>query len=438
MKKWEKAALITVLTGTLCMMLIFAGWKWYDANVDRSGWTKQDEACYYKDFHGRYVTGWQEIGGETYHFSSDGVMNTGWLEQENGRCYLAEDGSLCTGWLEIEGTRYYFSADGVMCTGWLEWEGRRCFFDDAGRLVTGWLDDGENRYYMDASGSAVTGWNSIAGQKYYFRADGSMMTGWAELEDGKHYFDDNGVMAVGWTDIGAQRYYFQSDGTMMTGWLREGERSYYLKDDGVMAIGQTQIDGQTCYFSPGGVYVLLVNPWNPLPEGYEVELTDLGNGYQVASLCYDSLRQMLEDCTAAGGSPKICSAYRTQGEQEYLFYRLYWKFRELGYGEESAYDNAATQVAKPGTSEHQLGLAVDIISSENGNLDHSQIWTFTQQWLMEHSWEYGFILRYPEEKTDITGIIFEPWHYRYVGTDIARELRELGICLEEYLGAENA
>ena len=94
---------------------------------------------------------------------------------------------------------------------------------------------------------------------------------------------------------------------------------------------------------------------------------------------------------------------------------------------------AAKTVALPGTSEHQLGLAVDIVDRSNQNLDRTQETTAVQQWLMAHSWEYGFILRYPDEKSETTGIIYEPWHYRYVGKEAAEEIYRQGVCLEEYL-----
>ena len=80
-----------------------------------------------------------------------------------------------------------------------------------------------------------------------------------------------------------------------------------------------------------------------------------------------------------------------------------------------------------------MGLAVDIVDLNNQNLDSSQEDTEVQKWLMEHCWEYGFILRYPNGKSEITGIIYEPWHYRYVGKDAAKEITDAGICLEEYL-----
>ena len=107
-----------------------------------------------------------------------------------------------------------------------------------------------------------------------------------------------------------------------------------------------------------------------------------------------------------------------------------------GYSREAAEAEAGKVVAVPGTSEHQLGLALDIVDLNNQNLDTSQEDTPVQKWLIEHSWEYGFILRYPNDKSEITGIIYEPWHYRYVGRDAAREIHERGVCLEEYLSAD--
>ena len=94
---------------------------------------------------------------------------------------------------------------------------------------------------------------------------------------------------------------------------------------------------------------------------------------------------------------------------------------------------AGKVVAVPGTSEHELGLAVDIADMNHQLLDESQEDTEVQKWLLEHCWEYGFILRYPTGKSDITDIIYEPWHYRYVGREDAEQIRALDVCLEEYL-----
>ena len=144
---------------------------------------------------------------------------------------------------------------------------------------------------------------------------------------------------------------------------------------------------------------------------------------------------MMDDCRAAGNSPLICSSYRSQEKQESLYQNKVDRLRAQGYSPEKAKAEAAKSVALPGTSEHQLGLAVDIVDVNNQNLDKSQENTAVQKWLMEHSWEYGFILRYPGDKSETTGIIYEPWHYRYVGKEAAGEIHEQGICLEEYLEA---
>lgn len=179
--------------------------------------------------------------------------------------------------------------------------------------------------------------------------------------------------------------------------------------------------------------LLLVNPWNTLPEDFEISLTQLKNGHSVDERCYPYLQKMMDDCRAAGLKPVICSSYRTQEKQEQLFHHQVNQYIAKGYLAADARVEAGKSVAVPGTSEHQLGLAVDIVDLLNQNLNESQEETEVQKWLMENSWKYGFILRYPNDKSDITGIIYEPWHYRYVGKDAAREIYEQKICLEEYL-----
>lgn len=178
----------------------------------------------------------------------------------------------------------------------------------------------------------------------------------------------------------------------------------------------------------------LVNHRNPLPEDYLPTLTQLINGQAIDERCYPDLQKMMDACRASGLSPLICSSYRTWETQQALYENKIERLLAEGYDAEAAISEAGTVVAVPGTSEHQLGLAVDIVDMDNQNLDESQESTAVQRWLMEHSWEYGWILRYPSDKSDITGIIYEPWHYRYVGKDAAREIHTLGVCLEEYLG----
>ena len=180
--------------------------------------------------------------------------------------------------------------------------------------------------------------------------------------------------------------------------------------------------------------LVLVNPWYPLPENYEFELTTVTGKYKVDSRCADALKQFLADCKAAGHTPYICSAYRTWDDQVYLFDKKVNSFISKGYSESEAKVLAAKETAVPGTSEHQLGLAVDILCQSRPWLDEGQAKTATQQWLMANCHKYGFILRYPKGTTPITGIIYEPWHYRYVGVEIATEIMTKGITFEEYLG----
>ena len=179
----------------------------------------------------------------------------------------------------------------------------------------------------------------------------------------------------------------------------------------------------------------LVNPWNKLPEDWTVDLVTLSDGHKVDSRCYEALQEMMDACRAAGNSPLICAAYRTEETQQGLYDNKVQRLISSGMSEEEAKTEAAKAVAIPGTSEHQLGLAVDLVDANMQDLTEAQEDTATQKWLMANSWRYGFIHRYPSSETDITGIIYEPWHYRYVGKDAAQDIFNRDITLEEYLGA---
>lgn len=187
--------------------------------------------------------------------------------------------------------------------------------------------------------------------------------------------------------------------------------------------------------APDAERPVLVNFEHPIPEHYNVELKKLDNGQSVAAECYDALTEMLAACETAGYRPVVCSGYRSIVYQSQLFENKISRLMQAGYSREIAEPLAATEVAHPGTSEHHTGLAVDIVDASNYNLDETQENTPAQQWLLQNCWDYGFILRYPKNKSDITGIIYEPWHYRYVGREISQAMRDSGLCLEEYLAA---
>lgn len=184
-------------------------------------------------------------------------------------------------------------------------------------------------------------------------------------------------------------------------------------------------------------YLLLVNPWNKIPEGFEVKTASVEDGYEADERVTAELADMLSDCREAGCSPKIISAFRQHSTQQAIFDREAAPYINKGMSKDEAYKEAAKSVAVPGTSEHECGLALDIVDAGSlgwkDPLVDAQQDTDTQKWLMEHCSDYGFILRYPKDKEDVTGIIYEPWHYRYVGKEHAKAISEKGLCLEEYI-----
>ena len=465
-------ALLVLLTGLLLAML---GWLWYEENIDRSGWSTQDGSVCYLDFYGQPVTGWQEIEGRTFYFGSDGALFTGVREIDGSRYFFGENGALSTGWQEIDGSRCYFTQDGTAARGWLElsegmfyfdenscpltgWQeldGKTRYFDETGALhtgwlaqpegsfyldedgcmVTGWIEDGGKRYYLSAAGIPVTGIVTLDGLEYRFLEDGSLLTGWTEVDGIRCYFSQDGQLLTGWQEIDGSLYYLNTDGSVYTGWLRIGEYDYYLHTDGKAACGPTEIDGKTLYFTPKGIHVILVNPWNEIPEDYEVDHVEIDWGLTVDRRCYDAMNAMLEACREAGCYPEIAAAYRSLEKQQNIWNMYYNRYRNQGYSKDDALALTQSRVATPGTSEHHLGLALDITGKEYYYSGYAGSSDKVQTWLAEHCWEYGFILRYTEEKQDITGIMAEDWHFRYVGTEVSLDMKDSGLCLEEYLGA---
>lgn len=174
----------------------------------------------------------------------------------------------------------------------------------------------------------------------------------------------------------------------------------------------------------------LVNATHPLPADFTVETSPVGNA-RFDSRAAGSLQKLINDCNNEGNHLLICSGYRSVSLQTTLYKTEIRKAERKGSSD--AAEEAATVVAKPGTSEHNSGLAVDFGSKTNQLCDETFGKTPEGQWLMDNAYKYGFILRYPKGKEKFTGIIYEPWHYRYVGITAAKEIREKGVCLEEYL-----
>lgn len=177
-----------------------------------------------------------------------------------------------------------------------------------------------------------------------------------------------------------------------------------------------------------GWNLILVNDDYCIPRNYEVELTELSNGEKVDSRIYPQLQQMFDDARTEGLELFVREGYRTTQDQKNIMNERIQKYQDEGYSRWEAKERAEEYVAEPGTSEHELGIAVDI-NADTSKCSADAVYT----WLANNAYKYGFIKRYPDDKTEITGVNNEPWHYRYVGVDSAIEMQEKGLCLEEYI-----
>lgn len=204
------------------------------------------------------------------------------------------------------------------------------------------------------------------------------------------------------------------------------------------------------------MYLKLVNKSNPAGEDYVPEnLVPVDTAYTTGAKSIEleecvakAVISMIDAMRAEGiNNVSVTSAYRTYEYQEQLFARYIAEEREKHptWSDEEVRAEVLTYSAAPGTSEHQTGLCVDLITDEMAGLwnygsetpnylyDKGFAETAAFEWLGEHAHEYGFILRFPEDKTEITGYSYESWHYRYVGVEHAKKIHEEGITLEEYL-----
>lgn len=179
--------------------------------------------------------------------------------------------------------------------------------------------------------------------------------------------------------------------------------------------------------------LILTNAEYPVPEDYEVELEAIpGTEQSVDKRIYEPLMAMIGDMNDQGLSPIVCSGYRTLDKQEKLFNRKVLSFVKAGHTKEESYNLARQTISIPGSGEHCLGLAVDFYTRRYHKLERAFEDTPESKWLVEHAQDYGFVMRYGENKTDITGIQYEPWHYRYVGVEAAKYMKDNELSLEEF------
>ena len=220
-------------------------------------------------------------------------------------------------------------------------------------------------------------------------------------------------------------YVDESDQYSMEEILEENDNSKYLANDlGTSTGGKLSKDDWN---------LILINKHHSIPEGYEVPLGKINASMQCDERIIPDLLEMLQAAKNDGVSLIICSPYRDINRQKVLFERKIKKYMKQGMSYLEAYQLSSQTVTVPGASEHQIGLAIDFLTDNHSSLNEEFGNTAAGKWLAVHGYEYGFILRYPKDKEYITGIGFEPWHYRYVGKEAAARIQEQNLTLEEFL-----
>jgi D-alanyl-D-alanine carboxypeptidase len=186
-------------------------------------------------------------------------------------------------------------------------------------------------------------------------------------------------------------------------------------------------------FSKDDWQLVLINKQHPVPDDYEFTLGTIKGSMMCDERIVEDLLNMLQGAKEDSVNLVICSPYRDMHRQEVLFNRKIDIYMSRGNSYMEAYSLASQTVTVPGASEHQIGLAFDIICDDYSALNAGFGETDAGKWLAKHCCEYGFILRYPEGKQYITSIEYEPWHFRYVGVEAATVIMKEGITLEEFI-----
>lgn len=206
------------------------------------------------------------------------------------------------------------------------------------------------------------------------------------------------------------------------------------KTDGSVQTGQEAFKNVSFdKFDKNDWRLLLINKQHPVPEDYTFELGTIKGAMKCDVRIIDDLLEMMQAAKNDGINLVICSPYRDMSRQEMLFGRKIKAYMGKGMSYMDAYKVSSQAVTVPGASEHQIGLALDIVCDSYYDLNEGFGETAAGKWLAEHSCEYGFTLRYPSGKEYITSIEYEPWHFRYVGREAATVMKEKGICLEEFV-----
>ncbi|THE09323.1 hypothetical protein E1I69_22790 [Bacillus timonensis] len=343
----------------------------------------------------------QVLGNSNESSPSITQNKDGWV-LVNQNWYYSNDGAYVTGWLRNHNKWYFLDSNGVMKTGWIYDKNQWYFLDKNGAMLTGWVKDQNSWYFLDKNGAMKTGWIKSANNWYYLKGNGAMQTGWLKLDQKWYYLQPSGKMATGWYQVQSEWYYSLGSGALATNTTIDG---YYVNNYGVWV---------QPYYVNG---VLLVNKTHSLPSTYSP------GENSTARAAFETMKRA---AAKDGIVLEAFSTYRSYSYQGSLYNR---------YVARNGQAEADTFSARPGNSEHQTGLAFDIGGKNKGLWAEDEFAnTAEAKWLANNAHHYGFILRYLKGKEHITGYIFEPWHYRYVGTELAPKIHQSGLTLEEYLG----
>ena len=359
------------------------------SSATTSGWVKQDGAWYYFDGNGNPVkNAWQG----SYYLKADGKMaQSEWIYDDSYQAwyYLKSDGSYAkNAW---QGS-YYLKSNGKMAQG--EW-----VYDSS---YQAW-------YYLTSDGSYVySAWQG----NYYLKSDGKMAV--------NEWVYDSSYQA--W-------YYLTSDGSYA---YSTWQGNYYLKSDGKMAVNEW-VDGGRYYVDTTGLWkanskVSNKGSYYSLQGKYD-EIVVANKHYPMSKDYYPG-----ENATAKAAFLKLIARMKEEGyaiSDNYSGFRSYATQAQLyqSYVNQEGQAAADRYSARPGYSEHQTGLAFDVIGTDGQLVEDSS----AAQWLLEHAPDYGFVVRYPRGKESITGYMHEEWHLRYIGKE-AKDIAASGLTLEEYYG----
>ncbi len=266
-------------------------------------------------------------------------------------------------------------------------------------------------------------WILLLAAALFFICNSSVM--WAKVQE--HFFENSINDTLSATVMSSQAVITDS------ATAKTDEKAVEKTDEGADAIGDDASDEKA--FRSDDWRLVLVNKQHPIPDDYELKLgsikTSRGSMKCDKRIIAD-LEKMLEDAKEDGINLVICSPYRPSTRQKYLFNKKVKAYVKSGNSYMDSYYLSAQAVNIPGSSEHEIGLALDIVSDRYSGLNEGFADTDAGKWLAKHCMEYGFVLRYPKGKESITGIEYEPWHFRYVGKEAAKYMSSEDICLEEF------